>query len=153
MRKNLIKIIATFFFVGYLPLMPGTWGSLAGAILYLFIKNSASLPLAVFISLLFLGLFTSGKAAELLGEKDDRRIVIDEVCGIFLLYTLIPQTPFYFIAGFVLFRLFDVMKVYPAKKLERLPGSLGIMADDILSALYSYASIYLFILIRKYVVQ
>jgi len=137
MKKYLIKAIATFFFVGYLPLMPGTWGSLAGALVYFLVKHNVYISLAVFALLLFLGLLTSGKAADIFGKKDDKKIVIDEVCGIFLLYILIPYTRSHMIIGFILFRLFDVVKLYPAKKLERLPRSWGIMADDILSALYA----------------
>ena len=150
MRKNLIKLIATFFFVGCMPLMPGTWGTLAGVIVYLLVRHSIYLSLAAFISVLFLGFFTAGKAEDIFGKKDDKRIVIDEVCGILLLYILIPQSPLFFIAGFALFRLFDIFKVYPAGKLERLPGAWGIMADDILSALYSYLAVCVFLIARTF---
>jgi phosphatidylglycerophosphatase A len=141
MRNKLIKIIATFFFVGYLPLMPGTWGSLAGVLVYLLIRQNRLLLLSVFAALLLIGLYVAGKAEDIFGKKDDKRIVIDEACGLLLLYLLIPPYYPYLIIGFISFRIFDILKLYPAKKLEKLPRSWGIMADDIISALYSYLAI------------
>ena len=141
MRTQLIKTIATFFFVGYLPLMPGTWGSLAGVLIYFLVRQNIYLFLFVFTALFFLGLYVAGKAEDIFGKKDDKRIVIDEVFGILLLYLLIPPYTLYLIIGFILFRFFDILKLYPAKKLEKLPRSWGIMADDILAALYSYVVI------------
>lgn len=138
MRRSLIRLIATFFFVGHLPFIPGTWGSLVGVLIYFLVRHNICLFLSVFATLFFLGLYVSGKAEEIFGKKDDKRIVIDEVCGILLLYLLIPPSRLYLIIGFMLFRLFDILKLYPAKKLERLPRSWGIMADDIAAALYSY---------------
>ena len=137
MRERLVKIIATFLFVGYLPLVPGTWGSLAGLLVYLFVKHNVCLTLSVFFMLLFLGFITAGRAEKILGAKDDKRIVIDEVCGMLLIFTLIQPSGMYLIIGFILFRIFDVIKLYPANRAEKLPGSLGIIADDIISALYT----------------
>ena len=138
MKNRIIKTIATFFFIGYLPFMPGTWGSLAGALIYFLVRGNIYLFLCVFFLLFFTGLYVSGKAEEIFGKKDDKRIVIDEVSGILLLYLLIPPHKLYLISGFILFRLFDIFKLYPTKKLERLPRSWGIMADDVLAALYSF---------------
>lgn len=146
MKKNLVKAIATFFFVGYLPFMPGTWGSLAGVIVYFLIRHNIYLFLSVFAILFFVGLYVAGKAEDIFGKKDDNRIVIDEVCGILLVYLLIPPSGLYLIIGFILFRLFDILKLYPAKKLEKLPCSWGIMADDVVVALYSYIVINLVII-------
>lgn len=138
MKKKFIKIIATFFYIGYLPLMPGTWGSLGGVLIYFLVRHNIYLFLSVSSALLFLGFYVGGRAEEIFGKKDDKRIVIDEVCGVLLLFLLIPDYTPYLMIGFILFRLFDILKLYPAKKLEGLPRSLGIMADDILAALYSY---------------
>lgn len=146
MRRRIVKAIATFFFVGYLPFMPGTWGSLAGVLVYFLIRRNIYLFLGVFAILFFLGLYVAGKAEDIFGKKDDKKIVIDEVCGILLLYLLIPPSRPYLVVGFILFRLFDVLKLYPAKKLEKLPRSWGIMADDIVVALYSYIVINLVII-------
>ena len=77
--------------------------------------------------------------------------MIDEVCGLLLLFLLIPAYKPYLVAGFVLFRLFDALKPFPAKKLEKLPGSWGIMADDIVAAIYSYLVVFIISLI--YIVE
>ncbi len=149
LKNKLIKTIATFFFVGYLPLAPGTWGSLAGVLVYLLVRHNICLFLSVFTMLFFLGLYAAGKAEDIFGRKDDRRIVIDEVCGVLLVYLLIPPYRPYLIIGFILFRLFDFLKPYPARRLERLPSSWGIIADDIIAALYTYIIISILIIVGR----
>ncbi|MBN1871191.1 MAG: phosphatidylglycerophosphatase A [Candidatus Omnitrophica bacterium] len=149
MKNRMIMIIATFFYIGYLPVMPGTWASMAAAFVYIAFKDSMILQIILFASLFFSGLYASGKAEVLMGRKDDKRIVIDEASGMFLLYILIPKGEFYLLAGFLLFRVFDVFKIAPMRRLERLPGAWGIMSDDILAALYSYVAIFLFTFIRN----
>ena len=141
MKNKFVKAIATFFFLGYLPFMPGTWGSLGGVVVYLLVRHNIYLFLSVFAALFSLGLYACGKAEDILGGKDDKRIVIDEACGILLLFLLIPPSRLYLIIGFVLFRLFDILKPYPIKRLEKLPRSLGVMLDDVLAAIYSYLAI------------
>lgn len=91
----------------------------------------------VSIFLLIVGFLVSGRAENIFGIKDDRRIVIDEVCGMMLSLLFIPYKRLYYLAGFLLFRLFDVCKPYPARKLEKMSGSAGIMLDDIAAALYT----------------
>jgi len=150
MRKILIKAIATFFFIGYLPLVPGTWGSLGGVLVYFLVRHNIYLFLAVFAVLLALGFYAPGEAEKIFGKKDDKRIVIDEVCGILLVYLMIPPDKISLIAGFIIFRLFDALKPYPARKLEALPRSRGIMADDIIAALYSYAAVTFLSLFIRY---
>jgi phosphatidylglycerophosphatase A len=150
MKDRFIKTIATFFFVGYLPLAPGTWGSLAGVLVYVLVRHNIYLFLSVFVILFSLGLYAAGKAEDIFGKKDDKKIVIDEVSGILLVYLLIPPAKLYLIIGFFLFRLFDMLKLYPAKKLEELPRSCGIMADDVVSALYSYVAISILVVFVRY---
>ena len=151
MKKNLIKLIATFFFVGYLPLVPGTWGSLAGVLVYLLIRHNIYLFLGVFALVFFLGLYVAGKAEDVFGKKDDRRIVIDEVSSILLLFLLIPPYRPYLITGFILLRGFDFLKPYPARRLERLSGSWAIMGDDVVAALYSYVVISILMCFARYI--
>ncbi|MDD5680432.1 MAG: phosphatidylglycerophosphatase A, partial [Candidatus Omnitrophica bacterium] len=93
--------------------------------------------------------YAAGKAEILLGKKDDKRIVIDEVCGLLLLYLLIPEGIAYLIAGFILYRIFDIWKPYPIKKIENMAGSAGIIIDDIIVALYSFVVITLFLMMRS----
>ena len=136
--QKVIKLIATFFYIGYCPIIPGTVGSLAGAAIFLLVPKNALLQIILFALLCVAGCIVSGKAERIYKNKDDKRIVIDEVCGIFLLYLLIPFYVSYLIIGFVIFRLLDIWKPFPIKRLQELKGSLGIMADDILAAIYSF---------------
>lgn len=149
MRDKIVKTIAMFFGIGYLPFMPGTWGSLAGAAVYFLVRHNIFLYLTVVITLFFLGFYAAGKAEILLGKKDDKRIVIDEVCGMLLLYLLIPEGIAYLMAGFILYRIFDILKPYPIKKIENIGGSAGIIIDDIIAALYSFVAITLFLMMRS----
>ena len=136
--RNIIKLIATFFYIGYCPIMPGTAGSLAGAAIFLLVRGNKILQIVIFALLFVAGCLVSGETEKFYGNKDDKRIVIDEVCGILLLYLLIPSYASYLIIGFLIYRLLDVWKPFAIKKLQELNGSLGIMADDILAAIYSF---------------
>lgn len=138
MKDKIIKAIATFFFVGYLPFMPGTWGSLAGAAVYFLVRHDSRLFAGVITAIFLLGLYSAGRAEEIFKKKDDERIVIDEVFGILLLFLFIPPHYPHLIAGFILFRVFDILKPYPIKDLQKLSRSMGVMLDDILAAAYAY---------------
>lgn len=118
--------------------MPGTWGSIAGALIYLVVRHNCYLSWAVFLLSLLLGFLTAGKAEAIFRKKDDKRIVIDEVCGIMLLYLLLPGSYVYLTAGFILFRCLDILKPYPINRLQSIRGSLGIMLDDIIAAACAY---------------
>jgi len=136
--------------VGYLPLAPGTWGSLVGVGIYLvllaFLRFS---PWAVFIAvelvlitlITLLGFWAASRTEKLLGHKDPGKVVIDEVAG--QLIALLPIVPGFdpgwvsIIAAFLLFRLFDIIKPYPARRLEKLESGLGIMSDDLVAGAYA----------------
>ena len=150
--QKLIKLISTCFYTGYSPVVPGTLGSLAGLLLYILIGKDFRFYTGISIFLLIVGFLISGRAENIFGIKDDRRIVIDEVCGMMLSLLFIPYEKLYgslktsvtlslsipnYCAGFLLFRLFDICKPYPMRKLELMPGSAGIMLDDIVAALYT----------------
>lgn len=136
--KRIAKIITTFFGVGFLPVMPGTWGALAGLLLYvIFLKTNPSLHYLSFLIVLILGFISSKNAQTLFGKKDPGVIVIDEVAGILLVFIFVPFSALNLIFGFFLFRLFDTLKPAPTGYFERLPGSCGIMLDDIIAAVYS----------------
>ena len=135
--QKLIKLISTCFYTGYSPVVPGTLGSLAGLLLYILIGKDFRFYTGISIFLLIVGFLISGRAENIFGIKDDRRIVIDEVCGMMLSLLFIPYKRLYYLIGFLLFRLFDICKPYPMRKLELMPGSAGIMLDDIVAALYT----------------
>jgi phosphatidylglycerophosphatase A len=150
--------------VGYLPLAPGTWGSLVGLGIYLLLQFSVFrfinvflppdsflrfMPLPIFtasalvlITLITLvGIWAASRTEKLSGRKDPGKVVIDEVAG--QLIALLPIVPrldpgwMSIVVAFLLFRLFDIVKPYPARRLEKLESGLGIMSDDIVAGAYA----------------
>jgi phosphatidylglycerophosphatase A len=87
------------------------------------------------------GFWSAGRAETLLGGKDPGAIVIDEVAGMALAVVLVPPTPWPLAAGFVLFRLFDVVKPFPAGAVQRAPGAVGVMVDDLVAGAYAAAGL------------
>jgi len=136
MNRKIIQLIATFFNLGYLPL-PGTAGSLAGLLIYFLIAANNLIYLIVLVLLLILGFYTSGKSEEFFNQKDSRKIIIDEVCGMLLSLFLLPISIPIIISAFLFFRAFDAIKPPPADRLQNLPGSIGIMLDDITAGVYT----------------
>ena len=136
---RLAVFIATFAYCGYFPFAPGTVGSAAGLLVYLLVWWSGSTAVEVgLIALLFAAGVWAGTAAErYFGGIDPGPIVIDEVVGMLITLALVPVGPSGAIVGFFIFRIFDVIKPYPAGRLERLHGGLGVMADDAMAAVYA----------------
>ena len=135
--KRLTKIIATVFGIGYFPIAQGTLAGLAGVGLYLLIRNNTFIYLAVLSIILIVGFIVSGKAERIFAEKDSRKIVIDDFSGILIAYLFIPFVTHYIIIGFLIYRMLDIIKLYPINKLEKLPSGWGIMLDDIVAGLYT----------------
>jgi phosphatidylglycerophosphatase A len=140
---RLAVFVATVGYAGYFPVAPGTVGSLAGLLVYLLVWWSGSPAVEV---LLIAVLFASGVWAGTISERyfggiDPGPIVIDEVVGMLITLAFIPVGVTGAIAGFFLFRLFDVIKPFPAGRLERLHGGLGVMADDAMAAVYANVSL------------
>lgn len=115
--------------------MSGTVATSLGVFLYMLVSNSPVAYLLLTSIILVLGFWVCGPAEKIFGQKDSSRIVIDEVAGVLLAFFLIPPKIGYLVLGFLLFRLFDVLKPQPIKRVGLLDGSLGIMSDDILAAL------------------
>jgi len=137
LRNFILKCSSSFFFIGYLPFIPGTFGSLAGVgIFYLYGPDKAGYFIALFF-LLLLGFLTSGRAERLLARKDPPCIVIDEVCGMMIALSFIPPDTRLVVLGFIFFRIFDMLKIYPASRMQHFKGSLGVMADDIVAGIYA----------------
>lgn len=143
----LSKIISTFFGVGYFPLAPGTLTSLIVVLLYKFYLHTLSWPfyLMLLFFLFIIGTITSTQYSSDLKNKDPRNIVIDEAMGQALLLFLLGEAWFPLILSFLLFRLFDITKPYPIKKIEILPKGWGIMMDDIAAAVYAGVLIRLYL--------
>ncbi|MDD5166552.1 MAG: phosphatidylglycerophosphatase A [Candidatus Omnitrophica bacterium] len=131
------KSLSTFFYVGYLPLIPGTFGSIAAIVLFYLIKDSIVLYVFFTALILILGFLVAGRAEKLFNRKDPSCIVIDEVAGMLLGLLFIPYDIKLVIIAFIIFRILDTLKPYPADCLQKLRGSLGIMSDDIIAGLYT----------------
>jgi phosphatidylglycerophosphatase A len=188
-KPRFALFVATVAGLGYLPKAPGTWGSIAGILLYLTISflaplawlvgdstrlgdsqiflASLTIPLLATVSISLVGVWAGGKAANYLETKDPQVVVIDEVSGQCLTLLLAGSLPIfsklvtgdawsfslhlpgrsvyavthvnwkYLLVGFILFRLFDIWKPFPARQAESLPGGWGIMADDWVAGIYA----------------
>lgn len=132
-----IKMVTSFFYLGHSPFMPGTMGSLAGLVLYYLVKDRDIVYAFTLLFLFGLGVMFAGEAEKIYKRKDASMIVIDEACGMLLALFFVPYNLFLVVLGFFLFRIFDILKPPPAKRMERLTGSMGIMFDDIVAALYT----------------
>lgn len=150
--RNLIIFLATGFYLGYLPVAPGTWGSFLGILTYLFL-----LPLPTFhyalgmVGIFFLAVWVSGWAETLLSQKDSCVIVIDEVVGILVTMFLLPATWLSILLGFLFFRLFDIMKPAPAGFIDRKAGGgWGIVLDDVVAGIYGNVFVHFILYILNF---
>lgn len=152
-KLNPITFLASFFGIGFLPKMPGTWGSLAAFGLYLMLLfGGVSLPsllvgIALFCVFCLLAVVISTQAERTLGH-DSGHIVIDEVCGYILSVMFLPQSWLIGLYGFALFRVFDIAKPWPVSASQNLPRGWGVVMDDLLAGVY--ANIIIQILIKIY---
>lgn len=135
---RLAVFIATFGYVGYFPIAPGTAGSLAALALYALVRwfGTAGAELVTIVAVLIVGVWAAHGTERALKLKDPGPVVIDEVLGMLMTLAFMPLSLWGVVAGFVLFRIFDVIKPFPAGRLEHLPGGFGIMADDAMAGVY-----------------
>jgi phosphatidylglycerophosphatase A len=135
--------VATLGGVGRAPVAPGTAAS-ALTVLALWLLGLSPLALALLlVAVTVLGVWAADEAERVLGGKDPGAIVVDEVAGMTLAALLVPPTPSALLVAFVLFRLFDVLKPFPANDSQRLRGGLGVMVDDLIAGLYALALVVL----------
>jgi|SRR3989338_806142 len=131
--------MATGLGLGYLPFAPGTWGSLLG-ILLAYGLSFLSLPIAslTLIAFIFFAIWCATHAETYFKKKDASQIVIDEVCGMAISLFCIPFTLQNIFIAFLLFRLFDIVKPFPARLFEqKLKGGYGIVLDDVMAGIYA----------------
>jgi phosphatidylglycerophosphatase A len=141
--RMILENLATLGFIGYLPVAPGTFGTVAAAISLAVLRPSFSVHLFFLIAVIVIGTIASHRAEEILNEKDSSHIVIDEFAGYGLSVLSLPLTLPYIIAAFLLFRFFDILKPPPIRWIEKvLPGGAGIMADDLMAAMYVNAALH-----------
>lgn len=158
--KDYIALVLTTFGVGYIPLAPGTWGSAVGVAIYLafewlianFLIGSAngssavaadaavrSLVCILLVIFVIAGIWAAGRSTSFFGNSDPSQAVVDEVQGQLITFLFIPFTYSWklILAGFLLFRLFDIWKPYPIDDLQDLPAGIGVCADDIVAGVYA----------------
>jgi phosphatidylglycerophosphatase A len=155
------SLAVTTFGVGYLPLAPGTYGSAVGVLIYLIfasIEGRANfyssqnnwadaqitawihaVNLILFLLFCLLGIWAANRAVKIFQNKDPQQAVVDEVIGQLITFLFVPfAVSWHFVlAGFLLFRLFDIWKPYPIDSLQNLPAGIGVCADDILAGVYA----------------
>jgi phosphatidylglycerophosphatase A len=129
-------LVATFGGIGYAPVAPGTFGSAAGLVVYWLLRDASPLLFVAVTAILLLGGIWGASLAEQELGTDPGPVVIDEVVGMLITLAFIDVTLAGAILGFFVFRLLDVVKPWPAGRFERLHGGLGVMADDVMAAIY-----------------
>ncbi len=148
MKLNFVdKLLGSGFYTGYIPFASGTFGSLAGLLLYYipgFEKPFIIIPAIILFSLY--GIYAGTQFEKVYG-KDPSECTIDEVVGMWISLLFLPKILWVSLVVFLIWRLFDIIKPYPARGLERLKGGVGIMIDDIISSFYVLLLVHLFILI------
>lgn len=148
-RNDLIVFLATGCFTGFLPTMPGTWGTFAGIPLVI-IAHRLTLIMQVAVTIVFLtfAAYIAGKAEILFEDRDARPIVIDEMAGFLITLLWLPLNLVTLFLGFLLFRLFDIVKPPPISTLEkRLHGGWSIVLDDVLAGIFANITLRLLLMV------
>ena len=142
LKRPLIKFLASGAYLGYLPIAPGTAGALLGVVIArwlcipLWTRAPAIFPL-IFALAFVLACYVAGAAESIWGEHDSSHIVLDEVLGMIAALFLLPSGWLWTVAAFALFRLFDILKPWPASSFDRMSGGAGVMLDDLAAGIYA----------------
>ena len=140
---NLAVAIGTGIYSGYFPLFPGTVGSVVGLILYLLLVRSGllgqefSVAWPVTVGVVFVAGVLSAHRCETIFGHDNKRIVIDEVWGMLIALFMLPVSWWWMLWAFLIFRLLDIIKPFPGRRVEHIGGGLAIMLDDGIAGLYT----------------
>ena len=150
-KNAVILFIAKGAYSGKAPGAPGTVGTIVGVVLYLLMKDLSAFWYGIgFILLAAIGTWVAGEAEKLLGKKDSASIVIDEIVGYLVSMFMVPFSWGLVIGGFILFRIFDIFKPWPIKKLQNIHGGIGVMLDDIGAGIYTNIVLQLIILMKLF---
>ena len=142
--RDPLCVVALGFGAGALPKAPGTWGTLIALPFYLLLARLPLLEYVLLIIALFIaGIWICARAGQVLGIHDHGAIVWDEMVGFWVTMILAPPTWPWIIVGFVLFRVFDILKPWPINWLDRqVGGGLGVMVDDLIAGIYAALCLY-----------
>ena len=137
MKNRIAMMTATCFLIGRSKFAPGTVGSGLGLAVFFVLKNTG-IPLVVMsVCFSILAIWSSEVVSRELGVKDPSIVIIDEVCGMLVTFILVDLSLAALVIGFVLFRLFDILKPFPVRQLEGLKGGFGIVLDDVMAGIYA----------------
>jgi phosphatidylglycerophosphatase A len=136
---RIAMLIATVGGAGYAPVAPGTAGSAVAALLLWLVPFSTVGLILFLVAVTLAGVWAANRAERVLGVKDPGAIVVDEVAGLTVALLAVPRTLPVVVVGFLLFRVFDVVKPFPAGAAQRLAGGTGVMLDDLVAGLYALA--------------
>jgi len=141
--NRLALLIATFGYVGFFPIAPGTAGSFAALVLYALVRwiDLPAVELAAIVAVFAVGVWAATRSEVLLGGTDPGPIVIDEVLGMLMTLAWLPLSLTGVVVGFLLFRIYDVIKPYPARRCEDAPGGWGVMLDDAMAGIYGQVTL------------
>ena len=136
--RRLGVFVATCAHVGYAPVAPGTFGSLLALVLYYLIRRqqSTAIELGAIAVIVVISLWSATEAEHHFGGIDPGPVVIDEVVGMLITLALHPVNIWGAIIGFLIFRVLDIVKPWPARRLELLPGGFGVVLDDVMAGVY-----------------
>lgn len=143
--QKFIIFIATGFYSGRLPKMPGTWGTAVGVVLYWLIKDMPAPAYAAFlVAFIALSVWVAGLAQQILKTSDPKPVVIDEIAGFFVTMAFHVPHAWLVLAGFFLFRIFDIVKPWPARWAEeKFDDGRGIVMDDVIAGIYANVVLWL----------
>ena len=138
MLRRFGVFLATGAYIGYAPVAPGTFGSAIGIGIFYLVRSHASPTLEALVIgvLLGVGIWSAAETERFVGRTDPGPVVIDEIVGMLITLAFVPVNAAGVLLGFLVFRTLDVVKPWPARRLERLHGGLGIMMDDVMAAVY-----------------
>ncbi len=141
--SRLALFVSTVAYVGFFPIAPGTAGSLAALVPYAAVvwMGMPVVEALLIVAVLLVGVWAATRSEALLGGKDPGPVVIDEVLGMLVTLAFLPLSAAGIVLGFVLFRIYDVIKPYPAGRLEHAPGGWGVMLDDLMAGLYAHVTL------------
>lgn len=144
--SRIALFVATAGYAGFAPIAPGTAGSVVGLALYVMLRwiDHAAVETSALVASLVFGMWAAGVVEKELG-KDPGPVVIDEVHGMLVTVAFLDVTPVGAFLAFILFRIYDVIKPYPAGRLEHIHGGPGIMLDDLMAGVYSHLTMRLLI--------
>jgi len=133
LREDAVMFLATGFYIGNIPLAPGTFGSLIGLPLSFALAGISLTPAMLCISFFIIfAVYIADAAEKILKQNDPGCIVIDEIAGMMVTLIGLPVSPITLASGFIIFRILDILKPFPIRNIDkRIPGGLGVVADDV----------------------